>query len=175
MRIAYYLNDGTRKIGNAETFREDYDAGNVDASRQAAFEIKTDADLETFAQTRALTYRLAETRRAVACETCWRLLARIAPIASGLLVGAPLTLVFFGVAVNDVAAFEPFVVWFNETGRYWLPASVLSGLCLFPLWLAAKSAARGVSAKRFCELTRATWNLRAATLAQRQKDATAPR
>ncbi|MBR4104541.1 MAG: hypothetical protein IKK39_10830 [Thermoguttaceae bacterium] len=41
MRIAYYLNDGTRKIGNTEEFRRDYDAGNVDASRQAAIEVKS--------------------------------------------------------------------------------------------------------------------------------------
>ena len=41
MRIAYYLNDGTRKIGKIEEFRRDYESGSVDPKRQAALEAKS--------------------------------------------------------------------------------------------------------------------------------------
>ena len=41
MRIAYYLNDGTRKIGKIEEFRRDYESERVDPKRQAALEVKS--------------------------------------------------------------------------------------------------------------------------------------
>lgn len=42
MRIAYYLNDGTRKIGTITEFRQDYENERVDSKRQAALEVKSD-------------------------------------------------------------------------------------------------------------------------------------
>ena len=96
MRIAYYLNDGTRKIGNVETFREDCDAGNVDASRQAALELKRYGDFWAFGKARAVEAARSVWRRREATENAFLVVARVLRVLgwSTLVVGAARLSVF---------------------------------------------------------------------------------
>ena len=90
MRIAYYLNDGTRKIGTIAEFRQDYENERVDPKRQAALEVKS--DFHSVVAARALAHE--ELRDGEREERKWddrRQLAYrfLRVVAVGLLVAAP--------------------------------------------------------------------------------------
>ncbi len=172
MRIAYYLNDGTRKTGNVETFREDYDAGNVDASRQAALEIKTDADLETFAQADALASRLESERKAAFGDAIFNFIRRSAPKAAVALFVAGV-----GAEMIKDKLFPDGLS--KQVNAVYLECSTLLGVCVFlavpAIWLIAKTAFDLRRSRRACELDFAIEKARAATLEKWREKTSAAR
>lgn len=172
MRIAYYLNDGTRKIGDAEEFQRDYDANAVAANRQASVEIKTEADLQTFAQASVLTSRLKSERKAVAVDAALDFIRRSAPKAALALFAA-------GVGAEMVKdKFFPAGLS-KEANDVYLECSTLFAVGVFlavPLiWLIAKSALNLRRSRRACEFDFATEKARAAAIKKWQEKTGAAR
>lgn len=172
MRIAYYLNDGTKKIGDAAEFQRDYDANAVDAKRRAAVEIKTDADLETFAQASVLTGRLEIERKAAARDAAFDFIRRAAPKA------AIATLVALFLADQAKKSLYPDGLGEAATALYRDGTTALSVCCCFgaPLvWAIAKSAFYQRRSERACKFRAAVKKARTAALEKWKNQAVATR